>query len=298
MSDTSTRRALTALNDRDGTTSGIETGAATGSSRHGSGVVDRFELGQTRDPAELIPGDPEQLRHAADRLRTHSRAHHDLAIRLRAAAPTDEDWTGPAAQAFGHHLTQRIARHHAASDTTEILARALTLLTEGLTWARGQARAAIELYDSAAKNAAPTSSPTNPDPSARRADDLPQPMSIPSGPSPHNSPPRAPRQPPCSRGPSAPRPMNSWPELDPNWSASATASSPTSPKPPTTCPTLTAYSATQNPLHHHSLGRPGHRDRRPRRVEPRGPGGLVYTAWHAGVAALGRPSGIDARTPC
>jgi RHS repeat-associated protein len=108
--------------------------------------VPEEQLGQTTDPAELIHGDPGSLRQAASRLREFSAAFGETAGGL--AGLDTGHWTGAAAEAFRAKYAPQPGRWRDASGGCADGAGALESYAGTVEWAQGQARQAIDVYES------------------------------------------------------------------------------------------------------------------------------------------------------
>jgi len=103
-------------------------------------------LGQTRDPARLIPGDP-------DALRADARGFEEIAGTLATAADGIggvDGWAGHAAEAYAHSSGALRTAVMVAATALSAAATALRAHASTLEWAQGQARTAIRQYDAAA----------------------------------------------------------------------------------------------------------------------------------------------------
>ncbi|MGH3758424.1 putative T7SS-secreted protein [Actinophytocola sp.] len=103
------------------------------------------ELGQTDDPKELVPGEPEAVTGAADGLRSRARTMEDVAGDL--AAIRIPDWQGPASSAFWDKFTPEASNWRLGRDAMNSAAGALDSHASSLTWAQGQAAEAIALWE-------------------------------------------------------------------------------------------------------------------------------------------------------
>ncbi|RZS31243.1 hypothetical protein EV193_115122 [Herbihabitans rhizosphaerae] len=102
-------------------------------------------LGQTDDPKELIPGNPEAVANAADDLRKKADllkgVGEDLgAVRISA-------WDGQASNGFWEKFTPEKGNWKLGHDSLDSAAKALDGHVSSLTWAQGQAREAIAKWD-------------------------------------------------------------------------------------------------------------------------------------------------------
>jgi hypothetical protein len=112
----------------------------------------RYQLGETDDPRELVPGDPETERAYARMWQERSTADDSSAARLRGLPLTK--WVG-AADTHAAHNADRVRRHDIAADTARAAAHAITAHADALAWAQRRAAEAIALYNAADQ---PTSS--------------------------------------------------------------------------------------------------------------------------------------------
>ncbi len=108
--------------------------------------VPEEQLGQTTDPAELIHGDPGALRATASRLREFSSAFGETAAGL--AGIETGHWTGAAADAFRAKYAPQPGKWRDAASGCSGGADALESYAGTVAWAQGQARQAIDLYES------------------------------------------------------------------------------------------------------------------------------------------------------
>lgn len=105
------------------------------------------ELGETRNPAALVPGQPAAIENNVAAIRSRSRSMEQAGDNLKRI---DSDaWQGEAADSFRDKFTYEPSRWHRASDAFEHAATALSDYAETLRWAQGQAAEAIALYDEA-----------------------------------------------------------------------------------------------------------------------------------------------------
>ncbi|HEX3925999.1 MAG TPA: DUF6531 domain-containing protein, partial [Streptosporangiaceae bacterium] len=108
--------------------------------------VPEEQLGQTTDPAQLIHGDPGALRETAGRLGTFSSAFGETAAGLDGIDTSH--WTGAAADAFRAKYAPEPGRWRNAADGCSEGAQALESYAAAVEWAQGQARQAIDVYES------------------------------------------------------------------------------------------------------------------------------------------------------
>jgi type VII secretion system ESX-1 substrate len=105
------------------------------------------ELGQTRDPRALVPGDPAAIRANAGTLKTtsdHVEKAGDGLVNIDTGA-----WTGPAAEDFRDKFSYEPNKWYVAADSLATAADALNMYTQVLEWAQQQAADAIRLWDAA-----------------------------------------------------------------------------------------------------------------------------------------------------
>lgn len=103
------------------------------------------ELGSTRDPQALIPGNPEAIEDNARVLRTLGQAATDAGDGLRGV--DTGAWGGPAANAFHDTFSYEPPKWHTVGDALTDAATALTGYADTLRWAQGQAAEAIRLWE-------------------------------------------------------------------------------------------------------------------------------------------------------
>ena len=105
------------------------------------------DLGQTRDPVELVPGDPAAIRADARILRDRSGSAEragDGLVRVDTGA-----WEGPAARAFRQKFDYEPNKWFEAADSLLTAADALASFAGTLEWAQGRAGAAVRLWEDA-----------------------------------------------------------------------------------------------------------------------------------------------------
>jgi hypothetical protein len=105
------------------------------------------ELGQTRDPRALVPGDPAAIRANAGALKTrsdHVEKAGDGLVNIDTGA-----WTGPAAEDFRDKFSYEPNKWYVAADSLATAADALNTYAHVLEWAQQQAAEAIRLWDAA-----------------------------------------------------------------------------------------------------------------------------------------------------
>ncbi|MGW4489019.1 putative T7SS-secreted protein [Amycolatopsis sp. NPDC004368] len=105
------------------------------------------ELGQTQDPAELVPGKPEAIE---DNVRV-LRARADRAGRASEGLKAIDTgaWTGPAAHAFHDKFSYEPAKWYDAADSMLSAADALDHYAGTLRWAQAQATEALAAWNQA-----------------------------------------------------------------------------------------------------------------------------------------------------
>ena len=105
------------------------------------------ELGQTLDPTELIPGQPEaisqDLRALVETIRQVAQVGDEL------GSVDVLDWTGDAAAAFRNAFSSEPPQWLQAVEDLGLGGEALANYGDVLTWAQGQAQKAIEIYTEA-----------------------------------------------------------------------------------------------------------------------------------------------------
>lgn len=102
-------------------------------------------LGDTRDPRELIPGNPSKLVADADRLDDHATTLDGIGNELGAVRVPG--WQGEAGDAFWEDFSGQKKRWYRGSDALSAAARALRDYAGVLEWAQGQAEQAILLCE-------------------------------------------------------------------------------------------------------------------------------------------------------
>ncbi|WP_214404803.1 putative T7SS-secreted protein [Pseudonocardia lacus] len=137
---------------RSSPTYGADTGADAGSDvgtrdndQH-EGAASQAELGSTRDPARLVPGNPVRLHAAADELAQRCRDHEATTTQLRDAVPSTSVWDSVAADGFRVYTKQQTNRYHDSALATRTVGIALRRYADALTRAQAEARDAIELF--------------------------------------------------------------------------------------------------------------------------------------------------------
>ncbi len=104
-------------------------------------------LGQSADPAALVPGDPGAVDQTARTLAAYGDDLH-LAGAALARIDTTEGWRGQAADAFRRVYHEQPAQWIRAGDAFHEAASALAGYAAVLTWAQGQAANAIRVWQS------------------------------------------------------------------------------------------------------------------------------------------------------
>lgn len=103
------------------------------------------ELGETKDPRELVPGRPEAIEENTRVLLARAERAAHAAEGLRAI--DTGSWEGPAAHAFHDKFSYEPAKWFTAADSLEAGAGALTNYASTLRWAQGQAGEAVRLWE-------------------------------------------------------------------------------------------------------------------------------------------------------
>lgn len=109
------------------------------------GVLFSAELGQTRDPRELVPGQPEQITEAAATLAGNATQMGEIGDGLRQVRTPG--WSGTASDAFWDRFTAEPVRWQVGHDAMNAAADALTRHAEVLRWAQTRAQEAIDLWE-------------------------------------------------------------------------------------------------------------------------------------------------------
>jgi hypothetical protein len=104
------------------------------------------DLGQTSDPAELIPGDAGSITRTVQALRTRGDALHQAGAGLR-RIDTSDGWSGAAAEAFRARFRGQPGRWLEAGDSFHAAADALVAYSGTLSWAQQQAATAIAQWN-------------------------------------------------------------------------------------------------------------------------------------------------------
>lgn len=103
------------------------------------------ELGQTNDPKELIPGDPDAVGKAADDLRKKANIMQDVADDLgNIRIPS---WKGPASGAFWDKFSPEKSNWTMGKDAMDSAAGTLDSHQSTLSWAQREASEAIDLWE-------------------------------------------------------------------------------------------------------------------------------------------------------
>lgn len=103
------------------------------------------ELGETSDPKQLIPGNPDAIDDDAAALRSRGQTMEQGAQSLKKI--DTGSWTGPASNAFRDKFDYEPPRWFRAADSFDAAARALTSYADALRWAQAQAQEAIHLWN-------------------------------------------------------------------------------------------------------------------------------------------------------
>ncbi|MEU4656171.1 putative T7SS-secreted protein [Streptomyces sp. NPDC023723] len=102
-------------------------------------------LGETRDPRELIPGNPSKLGGDADRLDGHAQTLEGIGDQLGSVRVPG--WQGQASDAFWEDFSGQKQKWYRGADALSAAARALRDYAGVLEWAQGQAEQAVLLYE-------------------------------------------------------------------------------------------------------------------------------------------------------
>jgi hypothetical protein len=103
------------------------------------------ELGQTGDPAQLVPGDVDAIHRTVHALTVYGDALHDAGHGL-GRIDTAEGWSGPAADAFRVVFHGQPGKWLDAGDAFQEAAKAVERYAETLRWAQHQATDAISVW--------------------------------------------------------------------------------------------------------------------------------------------------------
>ena len=104
------------------------------------------ELGSSRDPRELIPGDLEGVLGTASSMASYGDVLREAGEGLR-RIDSAEGWSGEAAEQFRSVFDGEPTRWLEACDCLHDAAEALERYADALTWSQGQAAEAIRLWD-------------------------------------------------------------------------------------------------------------------------------------------------------
>lgn len=105
-----------------------------------------MELGQTSDPLDLIPGNPESVARAAGQMYDYGSLLTEAGQGL-SRIDTTQGWSGAAADAFRQRFQGQPRAWLEAGTCFSDAARALDAYVPVLAWAQGQAGVAIQLWD-------------------------------------------------------------------------------------------------------------------------------------------------------
>ncbi|MEU6231808.1 putative T7SS-secreted protein [Kitasatospora sp. NPDC047058] len=106
------------------------------------------ELGETSDPKELVPGDPDSVSSTSAWLKSYGDTLHSAGEGLKKIDTTD-GWSGDAGDAFREAFEGEPTKWLDAGDCFHDAATALTAYGTTLAWAQGQAADAIRQWDAA-----------------------------------------------------------------------------------------------------------------------------------------------------
>lgn len=109
------------------------------------------ELGQTNDPAQLIPGDPESLYTTFGAMIQYSSLLEEAGKGLN-SIDTNSGWSGPAADAFREAYSVQPTKWLQAGDAFKSAATALGNYAAMLSWAQQTAGDAITTWNSGKQN--------------------------------------------------------------------------------------------------------------------------------------------------
>lgn len=104
------------------------------------------ELGETSDPKDLVPGDPDAIASAAAWLKSYGDTLHSTGEGLK-RIDTTEGWSGKAGDAFRDAFEGEPQKWLEAGDCFHAAATALTTYQATLVWAQGQASDAIRQWN-------------------------------------------------------------------------------------------------------------------------------------------------------
>ena len=108
-------------------------------------VIDMAELGETHNPRDLIPGDPNAIVENGRRLADESANMSEAGDGL--SGIDAGDWHGQGADAFKKKFSFEPAKWYTASDAFEAASLALDDFADTLRWAQGQTLEAIHKWD-------------------------------------------------------------------------------------------------------------------------------------------------------
>lgn len=103
------------------------------------------ELGSTTDPKALVPGNPETVHAAGEQLQSQARTMKQVADDL--ARIRIDGWEGKASSAFWDQFTPEHKNWMLGHDAMESAAKTVSSHAEALSWAQGQAKEAIALWE-------------------------------------------------------------------------------------------------------------------------------------------------------
>ncbi|NLU65833.1 putative T7SS-secreted protein [Streptomyces sp. HNM0574] len=112
------------------------------------------QLGGTRDPRQLIPGNPETLNDRAGKLEDKSKTLDGIGDDL--GSVRIPSWEGKASDGFWNDFSPQKSRWHRGSDSLSEAAKALRDYADTLTWAQSEAEDAIRLHEDGNEAAAET----------------------------------------------------------------------------------------------------------------------------------------------
>jgi uncharacterized protein YukE len=101
------------------------------------------ELGETSNPTELVPGTPNEVASTVALMRSYGDALHDAGSGL-ARIDVSSGWSGQAGDAFRQVYKGQPGKWSDAGDSFHDASNALETYSHTLTWAQGQASAAIQ----------------------------------------------------------------------------------------------------------------------------------------------------------
>ncbi|GDY31110.1 hypothetical protein GTS_27430 [Gandjariella thermophila] len=103
------------------------------------------ELGQSRDPRELVPGDAATLRGTAESMTRIGEALNRVGEGLTRL--DDGGWQGASAEAFRAYFDGQPAKWIACGDAFHAASEAVHGYASTLEWAQGEAQRAIGLWE-------------------------------------------------------------------------------------------------------------------------------------------------------